>query len=91
MSRWPEAVRRVREAERERKLVLLAVGTQTAGFARLGELCPDRVPLRLKEAQWETMFQWLSRSLQARSRSRPGEEVPLEDPTGPRGWGALPS
>ncbi len=91
MARWPEAVRRVREAERDRKLVLLSVGTQTAGFARLKELSPERVPLRLKEAQWETMFQWLSRSLQARSRSRPGEEVPLEDPTGPRGWGALPA
>jgi len=91
MARWPEAVRRVREAERDRKLVLMAVGTQTAGFTRLRELCPERVPLRLKDARWETMFQWLSRSLQARSRSRPGEEVPLEDPTGPRGWGTLPS
>lgn len=89
--RWPEAARRVREAERGRKLVLLAVGTKTANFQRLKELSPDRAPLRLKEAQWGTMFQWLSRSLQARSRSRPGEEVPLEDPTGPRGWGALPS
>lgn len=91
MARWPEAVRRVREAERDRQVVLLAVGTQTAGFARLKELSPERVPLQLKEARWETMFQWLSRSLQARSRSRPGEEVPLEDPTGPRGWGALPA
>jgi uncharacterized protein YegL len=91
MARWPEAVRRVQEAERDRKLVLLSVGTRTAGFTRLKELSPERVPLRLKEAQWETMFQWLSRSLQARSRSRPGEEVPLEDPTGPRGWGALPA
>lgn len=90
-ARWPAAVRRVREAERDRRLVLLAVGTRTANFNRLKELSPDRAPLRLKEAQWDTMFQWLSRSLQARSRSRPGEEVPLEDPTGPRGWGALPS
>lgn len=91
MARWPEAVRRVREAERDRKLVLLTVGTSTASFPRLAELCPGRVPLRLKEAQWASMFQWLSRSLQARSRSRPGDEVPLEDPTGPRGWGTLPS
>lgn len=91
MARWPEAVRRVRDAERERKLVLLSVGTGTASFSRLKELSPERVPLRLKDAQWDTMFQWLSRSLQARSRSRPSDEVPLEDPTGPRGWGALPS
>lgn len=89
--RWPEAVRRIREAERAKKIVLLSVGTKTASFAKLAELSPDRTPLRLKDAQWETMFQWLSRSLQARSRSRPGEEVPLEDPTGPKGWGALPS
>lgn len=91
LARWPEAVRRVREAERARKLVVMAVGTASAGFTRLKELAPDRLPLRIKEAQWSTMFQWLSRSLQARSRSRPGEDVPLEDPTGPHGWGALPS
>jgi uncharacterized protein YegL len=91
LTRWPGAVRRVREAEHARKLVLLTVGTRTASFARLRELTPDRAPLCLKEAQWGSMFQWLSRSLQARSRSRLGEEVPLEDPTGPRGWGTLPS
>lgn len=90
-AQWPEAVRRVREAERDRKMVLLAVGTKTASFAKLKELSPDRTPLRLHDAQWESMFQWLSRSLKARSRSRLGEDVPLEDPTGPKGWGALPS
>lgn len=90
-ARWSEAARRVREAERDRKVVLLSVGTKTANFTRLKDLSPDRTPLRLKEAQWDAMFQWLSRSLKARSRSRPGDEVPLEDPTGPKGWGAIPS
>lgn len=88
---WPAAVSRVREAERGRKVSLLSVGTKDANFSRLRELSPDRTPLLLKEAHWAEMFQWLSRSLQARSRSRPGEETPLADPTGPRGWGALPS
>jgi uncharacterized protein YegL len=91
LGRWPAAVQRLREAERARKLVLLSVGTKTASFARLKELTPDRAPLCLKDAEWANMFQWLSRSLQARSRSRLGDEVPLEDPTGPRGWGTLPS
>jgi uncharacterized protein YegL len=90
-SRWAEAARRVLEADRDRKIVLLAVGTKTANFRRLQELSPGRTPLRLQEAKWEAMFQWLSRSLQARSRSRPGDDVALEDPTGPRGWGMLPS
>jgi len=90
-AKWPEIVRRVREAESTKKLSLLSVGTKSANFNRLKELSPDRAPLRLKEAQWGTMFQWLSRSLSARSRSRPGEAMALEDPTGPRGWGTLPS
>lgn len=89
--RWPEAVARLRAAEQRKGVVLLAVGTKTANFVKLRELSPDRAPLRLREARWEAMFQWLSRSLAARSRSRPGDEVPLEDPTGPAGWGALPS
>lgn len=91
LDRWPQTVRRVHEAERARKLVLLTVGTKHASFTRLRELTPDRTPLRLKDAQWASMFEWLSRSLQARSRSRVGDEVPLEDPTGPRGWGTLPA
>jgi uncharacterized protein YegL len=91
LARWPDAVRRVREAERERKVALFSVGTARADFARLAELSPDRTPLRLRDARWEAMFQWLSRSVQARSRSRLGDETPMEDPTGPKGWGALPS
>jgi uncharacterized protein YegL len=91
LDRWPEAVRRVREAERGKKIALFSVGTGAADFKRLAELSPDRTPLRLQEARWETMFRWLSRSVQARSRSRLGDETPMEDPTGPSGWGALPS
>lgn len=91
LERWPKTAERVREAERARRLVVLPVGTKSASFARLRELTPERAPLCLKEAQWAGMFQWLSRSLQARSRSRLGDEAPLEDPTGPRGWGTLPS
>jgi uncharacterized protein YegL len=90
-ARWPEAVRRIREAEDARKIALFSVGTGAANFARLQELSPARTPLRLRDARWETMFQWLSRSVQARSRSRLGDETPMDDPTGPKGWGALPS
>jgi uncharacterized protein YegL len=91
LPRWPEAVRCIREAEGSKKIALFTVGTGAANFTRLSELTPGRTPLRLREAQWGTMFQWLSRSVQARSRSRLGDETPMEDPTGPKGWGALPS
>jgi uncharacterized protein YegL len=91
LGRWDEAVRRVREAEGAKRIALFSVGTRSADFTRLAELSPGRTPLRLKDARWETMFRWLSRSVQARSRSRLGDETPMEDPTGPKGWGALPS
>lgn len=101
MSRWPEAVRRVREAERDRKLVLLAVRTKTAGFARLGELSPGRVPLRLKERRCSSGSAGASRRAAARgrarrchSRTRPGraggERCRREHVAGRRRVGARP-
>jgi uncharacterized protein YegL len=86
---WPQAVERVRAAEAQQKVALFTVGTASANFGRLKELSAERVPLQLRGNNWGAMFQWLSSSLQARSRSRPGEQAPLQDPTGPRGWASV--
>jgi uncharacterized protein YegL len=85
---WPRAVERIQRAEREQKVALYAVGTETANFARLGELCVgERRPLKLKGHNWSGMFEWLKATLVAQSRTKSGEKAKFPSPGG---WGESP-
>jgi uncharacterized protein YegL len=83
---WQSAAAAVKEGESAKAFAFFAVGVQGANMDVLGQFSV-RAPLRLDGLRFRDLFQWLSNSQQRVSRSTPGEDVPLLDPTtGPKGW-----
>jgi uncharacterized protein YegL len=79
-------IQRVHDGEKQKAFCFFAVGVEGANMQVLEEISV-RKPLWLQGMKFRELFSWLSNSQQAVSRSTPGEDVPLEDPTsGPRGW-----
>ena len=86
---WKPIVSRVQHGEQKKNFCFFAVGVEGANMEVLAEISV-RKPLWLQGMKFREMFSWLSNSQQAVSRSSPGEQVPLEDPTsGPSGWAAI--
>ncbi|MDD1723958.1 MAG: VWA domain-containing protein [Methanospirillum sp.] len=89
-SRWQEVTDAVHTGEKERKFLFWALGVDQANMTLLREISPpERTPLMLREAKWADMFLWLSKSLSQISDSRVGEQISLESPVGPEGWGVI--
>lgn len=84
---WSTAVSRIRQGEQDKKFALFSVGVEGADFKRLREISV-RDPLQLKGLKFSELFKWLSASLASVSRSNPGDEVPLQNPSG---WGEAPT
>jgi uncharacterized protein YegL len=78
---WQSAAARVREGEATKKFAFFAVGVQGANMDTLAQIS-TRQPLSLEGLKFRELFQWLSASMAAVSRSTPGTEVPLAAPTG---------
>jgi uncharacterized protein YegL len=86
---WKPVISRLKAGEEQKSFSFFAVGVEGANMEVLEELSV-RKPLWLMGMKFREMFSWLSNSQQAVSRSTPGDEVPLENPTsGPRGWASV--
>ena len=86
---WKPSISRVHTGEQKKSFCFFAVGVEGANMEILQEISV-RKPLWLEGLKFREMFSWLSNSQQAVSRSSPGDEVPLQDPTsGPTGWASI--
>lgn len=85
---WKSAAQRVIEGETSKSFSFFAVGVEGANMEILKQIS-KREPLKLKGLRFRDLFQWLSNSQQSVSKSTPGDEVPLQNPTTPNGWAAV--
>lgn len=78
---WAVAVAEAREAEARKQAEIFCIGVEGADLAKLGEL-GTKPPLTLSGMRFRELFVWLSASLSAASRSRPGDtlQLPSTDP-----------
>ncbi len=85
---WKSAASEIRKGEGSRAFAFFAFGVEGANLEILQQLSM-RQPLRLRGLRFRELFQWLSNSMRSISRSVPGTEVPLINPTSPNGWASV--
>jgi uncharacterized protein YegL len=85
---WQAAAERVKQGEASNHFSFFAVGVEGARMDVLAQITA-REPLKLQELRFRDLFKWLSNSLTAVSKSQVGTQVPLDNPTGPNGWGSV--
>jgi uncharacterized protein YegL len=78
---WTTAVAACRAAEAARRVEIFCIGVDGANLAKLGELS-SKPPQMLSGTKFRELFVWLSASLSAASKSRPGDSIqlPASDP-----------
>jgi uncharacterized protein YegL len=73
---WNAAVRDCQSAEARKQVEIFSIGVEGCNLSKLSQLSA-KPPLMLSGMKFQELFVWLSASLSAASRSRPGENVQL--------------
>lgn len=76
VDQWNFAVKECLEAEKNKKVEIFSIGVEGADLQKLSQFS-TKPPLMLSGMKFEELFVWLSSSLSAASRSRPGDSVQL--------------
>ena len=77
----------MQQGEEEKRFAFFAVGVDGAQMDILNGIS-SRQALKLRGLQFESLFKWLSSSMQALSRSHSGQ-ITLTNPTAPGGWASI--
>jgi len=85
---WRGAAEQVKQGEKTKAFAFFSVGIDGANFDVLKQIS-IREPLKMAGLRFRDLFQWLSNSQQSVSRSQPGDDVPLANPTAPGGWASI--
>lgn len=85
---WQSAAERVRQGEASKSFSFFAVGVEGANLDVLKQISV-REPLKLDGLRFRDLFQWLSNSQKAVSRSQTTDEVRLANPAAPGGWASV--
>lgn len=73
---WNAAIKECKSAESTKKVEIFSIGVEGADLSKLAQIS-TKPPLMLEGMKFKELFVWLSSSLSAASRSRPGETVQL--------------
>jgi len=78
---WSAAVNECRAAEAGKRVEVFSIGVEGANLSKLAEF-GSKPPLMLSGMKFKELFIWLSASLSAASKSRPGDalQLPSTDP-----------
>lgn len=75
-SLWAASVRACKDAEASKKVEIFCIGVEGANLQVMSEVTA-KPPLMLDGVKFKELFVWLSSSLSAASRSRPGDKLEL--------------
>jgi len=82
---WETVAMKAKQEDLKKSFAMFCIGVHGANLENLRKFS-NREPLMLDGLKFRELFLWLSRSMKSVSRSNPGEQVHLTDPTGPQGW-----